>query len=197
MDLQTLNLKREFHLSRSNFPPLVIASDGRLDESAPASVATLIFDPLTKVKVGLVAYIPLELCARWHGQGDQYIVQVEQAAVVGTLLAVPDMFRGRDFLWFEDSSVVLVSLAKGSSKTAEIDAGTTVVHLCLAQMGARGWFEYVQSDSNWSDSASRKLMDDEWAPSMGFTLSWMDIPTWPWAGAQDTRAQYVIRALAL
>ena len=107
------------------------------------------------------------------------------------------IFQNRDFYWYEDNAVVLASLTKGDSRLEDIDSATSTVHLALAHLGARGWFEYIQSDSNWADSASRLLFADPWAPRNGFILEAMEIPEWPWTGVQTDRVQSVVRALSL
>ena len=73
--------RRECHLWARRERPLIIASDGRLDKSAPASIATLIVDPDTGSRTALLASIPADLITRW-GHKEQYIAHVEQAAVV-------------------------------------------------------------------------------------------------------------------
>jgi hypothetical protein len=80
-----LPLRREARLWARSFPPLIIASDGRLDSSAPASVAALIVDPVSDTRVAFLAYIPAELRERW-GAKDQYIAHVEQAALVMVII---------------------------------------------------------------------------------------------------------------
>jgi hypothetical protein len=42
----------------------------------------------------------------------------------------------------------------------------------LAFVGCvRIWWEFIPSDSNWSDGASRDLTDDAWAKDNGFSLT--------------------------
>ena len=65
------------------------------------------------------------------------------------------------------------------------------IYLLLAALGARAWFEYVESDSNWSDGASRSLADDPWAKANGFTVEIGDVPTWPWLAQGSHRIKYV------
>ena len=77
-----------------------------------------------------------------------------------------------------------------------LDAGAATIHLLLAALGARAWFEYVESDSNWSDGASRSLADDPWAKANGFTVEIGDVPTRPWLAQGSHRIKYVELVLA-
>ena len=61
--------------------PLRVASDCRLDDTKPASIAVLIFDPVDGSRSAIVADIPPELVQRWSVH-KQYIALVEQAAIV-------------------------------------------------------------------------------------------------------------------
>jgi len=69
--------------------------------------------------------------------------------------------------------------------------------MALAHLGARAWFEYIQSDSSWADSASRLLHDDPWAPRNEFLPETMTIPEWPWTGAPTDRLKSVMASLSL
>jgi hypothetical protein len=156
----------------------------------------LVFDPVSLRKQGYIARIPQVLRERWSTVTDHYVVLVEQAAMVGAVFHDPMLFKDRDLYWYEDNSAVLASLVKGDSRNAEVDAATATVHMALAFLKTRAWFEYIQSASNWSDSASRLLDKDPWSAQQGFALSWMDIPSWPWSCPPDERASHVCQALA-
>ena len=77
-----------------------------------------------------------------------------------------------------------------------LDAGTATIHLLLASLEARAWFEYVESDANWSDGASRLLGADPWAKANGFTVETGSVPSWPWLAQGSHRIKYVEQMLA-
>ena len=184
-------MSREVQIYRSQLPPLVIASDGRLDEESPASVAVLLVDLASGRRWGFFNEIPEPLRKAWSQDSEKYISLVEQAAVVMGLQMAGAEMRNRDFYWFEDNSVVLAGLAKGNSNGAALDSGNAAIHLLMAGFRARGWFEYVESKANWSDGASRLLELDDWSLRHGFRMSRGTIPTWPWLAPVEDRLAWV------
>ena len=89
------------------------------------------------------------------GNSEHCIALLEQAAFSLGIIRFRNVIRGRSLLRFEDNSAVLSGLVKGSSGHPMLDAGAATIHLLLAALGARVRFAYVESDSNWSDGASR------------------------------------------
>ena len=177
-------------------PALVIASDGRQDERSAPSIAALLFDPSTGRKMAIAAEIPPDLMKAW-GDSGHCIALVEQAALILGILKFQDTIRRRSLLWFEDNSAVLSGLVKGASGHPMLDAGAATIHLLLAALGARAWFEYVESDANWSDGASRSLADDPWAKANGFIVELGSVPTWPWVAQGSQRIKYVEQVLGM
>ena len=135
-------------------PPLVVASDGRQDEKAPPSIAVLVADPGTGERWGVCATIPAELEATWQCS-EHSMALVEQVAVMLGLLELPGPLREMEVIWFEDNSSVLSGLVRGGSSHEVLDAGFASIHMLLAALGTRCWFEWVKSKANWSDEASR------------------------------------------
>ena len=86
----------------------------------------------------------------------------------------------RDIVWYIDNSVVLASMCKGASKSQAIDHGATALHLILAGLSTRVWWEYVESKANWSDALSREL-NDPWLVEQGFDIRRVELQQWPWA----------------
>jgi hypothetical protein len=69
-------------------------------------------------------------------------------------------------------------MVKGASGSPVVDRMAIVVALACAFLRTRVWFEYIQSDSNWSDGASRKLDLDVWCQTNHFELAQMDLLEW-------------------
>ena len=95
--------ERVVNLRAAAVPPLVIASDGRVDDDI-ASSAFLIFDPITNLKYGACNVVTQE----WRlVLGEQMGIQaVEAMPIVGALMMYPAVFRNRDVIWFEDRILV-------------------------------------------------------------------------------------------
>ena len=77
--------------------PLVIASDGCPDESAPPSIAALLFDPKDSKKIAVAAEITQDLMEVW-GDSDHCIALVEQAALILGIIRFHDTIRGKSLL---------------------------------------------------------------------------------------------------
>ena len=84
-------------------------------------------------------------------------------------------------------AAVIVWAGQGASGHPMLDSGTATIHLLLASLRARAWFEYVESDSNWSGIASRLLADDPWAKANHFHVQMGQVPTWPWVAQGSNR----------
>ena len=178
-DVMRLPLRRECYLWARRRRPLIIASDGRLDASAPASIATLVIDPETGARSALLASIPQELIARWSSK-QQYIAHVEQAAIVMAVLDRRAYFRNRDAVWLTDSTVALSATIRGSSSEPDLARAAAAIHLTLASLSSRVWFEYIESDSNWADEPSRALWASSFLRHHKFHVSAGAVPAWPW-----------------
>ena len=185
---------RKVLLWGDGLPPLVIASDGRQDDTKPPSIAALLYDPSTGQKAAVAATIPPQLLAEW-GDSEHCIALIEQAALILGILKFKDLLRDRSVLWFEDNVAVLSGLVKGTSGHAQLDSGAACVHLLLAALGTRTWFEHVESDANLSDGASRLLTLDPWAKANGFEVEIDNVPTWPWVSQGLHRRTHVEQSL--
>ena len=107
------------------------------------------------------------------GEVEQPIACVElEAALLGIfgILQAHPHWHGRDVVWYEDNSVVLAALIKGSSGNAQLDAAVMIVHTAISCLGCRIWFEYSESESNWADEPSRLLARSLWPVKKGFRM---------------------------
>ena len=68
-----------------------------------------------------------------------------------------------------------------------MDRGCAVEHSALAKLRSTVWFEYVESNSNWSDGASREGLKDPWTRENGFSVGVCEVPIWPWTADADRR----------
>jgi len=185
-DLQSCNLHREVSLYRPNRKPIVIASDGRLDETAPPSIGVVLVDPEDGAREAVVGYVPDVLVQKWSVK-EQYIALVEQSAIALGIDTFKHRLRNRDVIWFEDNAVVLSGMVKGRCHCPEVDDAMAALHLAFAMLRTRVWYEYVESDANWSDGPSRELSANEWLVQEGFSVHTTDAPAWPWLVSPEDR----------
>ena len=188
VELQDLPLARRVRIWGAQRPPVVIATDGRVDDSAPASVAYVAHDLHTGVKRAGYAVVPDAVVQEWGGE--QGIALVEETAVLLTLQEEGARWQDRDVVWFVDNTVVVAAMCKGSSQSLAIDEGATMLHLVVAKYRWRIWWEYIESKSNWADRLSRDLADP-WLDSMGYSCRRCQMGTWPWRADDLTRWQRV------
>jgi len=94
-------------------------------------------------------------------------------------------------IWFEDNSAMWSGLIRDVSGHPLLDAGAASIHLHLAALEARAWFESVESDADSSDGASRLLQADPWAAAHGFPIVMGSVPTWPWETQGSSRVACV------
>ena len=66
-----------------------------------------------------------------------------------------------------------------------------MIHLLLAHLQADAWWEYIESEANWSDGASRKGVLDEWIHDHKFKVIKCEVPQWPWAAEAAERTKRV------
>ena len=81
LDTMKVVRPRTVLLHGDTLPPLVVASDGRQDETSPPSIAALFFDPIDSRKVAIAAEISTELMTTW-GNSEHCTALVEQAALI-------------------------------------------------------------------------------------------------------------------
>ena len=103
----------------------------------------------------------------------------EAGIVLATILYLGERLRGRQILWYVDNTVALHSLVKGTSNDPAVARTVHAVHMCAFRYGSRVWWEYVESNSNWSDGISRYGPKDVFAKRHNFVIVEMSIPEWP------------------
>ena len=185
--LQQADLRRVVHIWGAAKKPIVVATDGRVDDSAPPSIAFVVHDCETGARRAGCAVLTPQLQRAWNGEAG--IALVEQAAIMLAIQECGATWKMRDILWYVDNSVVLASMCKGASHSQAVDQGATSLHLILAGLRARVWWEYVETKSNWSDKLSRDLYD-VWLVQQGFDVQRYELQSWPWTISNHALAEY-------
>ena len=87
--------------------------------------------------------------------------------VLFALFEKPALFRDRRGLWFLDNVAAVMTLVRGRSSNSD---------LTQLALRAQGYWEYVQSKSNWADDISRLGIQDPWRKSHGFSIGLSSLP---------------------
>ena len=99
---------------------------------------------------------------RMWAPGQAHIAQLELSMVLFALLEKPAPFRDRRGLWFLDNVAAVMTLVRGRSSNPDLTQLGHMIHLALFALRAQGYWEYVQSKSNWADDMSRLGIQDPW-----------------------------------
>ena len=67
----------------------------------------------------------------------------------------PDLFRHRRGLWLPDNVAAVMTLVRRRSSKLDLAKLGHLIHLALFAVRAQGYWEYVQSKSNWADDMCR------------------------------------------
>ena len=85
------------------------------------------------------------------------------------LLEWPDLFRGRQVIWYVDNTPAMAAFVKGASSNPHLEQIVGLTWILAFHLDCQLWFEWVDSDSNWSDDLSRHLAGDTLSQELGFT----------------------------
>ena len=79
------------------------------------------------------------------------------------MVEVASLIRHSHGLWFIDNVAALMALVKGSSKTQSLDQIAKATQLGGFALEIQSYYEYVESEANWSDEISRLGSKGPWA----------------------------------
>lgn len=172
-------MEREFPVRPRCSTPLVVATDASAEPGSPVGLGALCIGPASGARFGYVAQLADVRAMGWQ-ECENPICIAEAAAPLFTLLASLETFAGRDVVWYVDNTPAVCSYVKGSASSLDIERAVHVFYLIRALIKCRIWWEWVESDANWSDGVSRLGLGDPFARRHGFSLSTFVCPSWPW-----------------
>jgi hypothetical protein len=100
--------------------------------------------------------------------------------VIATLWDLRATVRERRILWLLDNSASLHSLVKGTSGNEHLCRAVELFHMFCFWFKVHVWFEFVDSESNFSDGISRELGNDPFCAEMGVTPRECVVHAWMW-----------------
>ena len=110
----------------------------------------------------------------------QQILAVEAFAAAAAPWLLPEVFRGRESIWFIDNAAAVSTLIRGSSRPEDIDNLAASAAFQNAELDHRVWYEWIDSDSNPADGLSRDGLADTWTRKQGWDLK--DVSDVDWSG---------------
>jgi hypothetical protein len=162
---------REVWIRASAVHPLIIASDAQAEPGTQPTGGAVLVDPVSGFCSAICFVFTQELLELWDyppqrlQEGGNPIALCEAAAIPIAIMHFGNQCRGRDVVWFVDNTAALHSMVKGCGSNAALDRSVYLTHLTAYRRSVGLWFEYVDSESNWSDGVSRELENDKWCRS--------------------------------
>jgi hypothetical protein len=148
------------------------ASDAAVEADNPGSGGfhLIFFQPDgSQTRLSFAATKCEELQTLWQ-PAETHIAQLELSMVLYALIERPDSFRKCQGLGFLDNVAAVMTLVRGRSRNPDLAKLGRLIHLALFALRAQGYWEYVQSKSNWADDISRLGFDDPWWRCHGFSF---------------------------
>ena len=96
------------------------------------------------------------------------IAQLELSMVLWGFLRSAERLRGGRGFWFIDNTAALMAAVKGRSNQPDLDKLATMIQLACFVWNIWPYFEWVESDSNWTDGISREGHTDQWHQTQNF-----------------------------
>ncbi len=159
--LLDLQLTRDTQVVQDDWPALLLATDAQVEPGSWPGGGVLVEDTATGVKLGAWLQFKAAELARWGltledlEAGQQPIALCEAAMIPLTMLRWPDVFRQRHVVWYVDNTAALASFVKGASANEDLEIIVAIFWMAACHLQCSVWFEWVDSDSNWSDGVSR------------------------------------------
>ena len=109
----------------------------------------------------------------------QQIFPAEAYAVYAAIAHHLDDLHGQDVICFIDNEAVAAAAVRGTSKEFDVESLIQAIHWMLFSVGARGWFEWIDTEANPSDGLSRDGVDDSWTRQQDWSVQPADDLEWP------------------
>ena len=177
---------RDIPVEPDRRPTVLVASDAQVEPGTLPGGGVLLEDPHTQEKWGGWLQFEETELSLWGTSmrgiegGDQPIALCEAAMVPLALLQWPEKVRNRKLVWYVDNTSAMASMVKGASANQHLERIVGLTWMIAYHLQADIWFEWVDSESNWSDSISRHFEKDEVSKKLGFSTHPMTKDTSWW-----------------
>jgi len=158
---------REVPLLSRDSPVLRVYSDASF-EGGELRLGWVLFPPGCQ-PVGGTCLVPPAVLQSWNVR-EQQIFPGESLCGLLVPWLHPKSFCSADVVWFIDNESAVASLIKASSDQPDVHRIVQTSQAVLQALGARTWFEWIDTESNPSDGLSRDGLLDVWTQSQGWSV---------------------------
>ena len=176
--LFTEEVRREVSVGGAHQTTMLIASDAQADTAPTGGFVALVDGALDGAFCHFSSI--LETWGQVRGQPVTCIAVCECSMVITTLWDLRARVRGRRILWLLDNSASLHALVKGTSTNQFLSRAVELFHMFCFWFQVDVWFEFVDSESNFSDGISRELQNDPFCSQLGIKPHECIVRTWMW-----------------
>lgn len=135
----------------------------------------VIFHP-TLPTIGGSCAVPHSVLTSWAPRRQQIYPGETLCGLIVPLLHSGYLHQ-QDVVWYVDNEAATSSLVRGSSKQTDVHMIAQYAQVLLYKLGARTWWEWIDSASNPSDGLSRLGIHDPWTASQGWLIQEYEFPT--------------------
>ena len=164
---------REVPLLHRGSPVLRVYSDASF-EGGELRLGWVLFPPGCQ-PVGGTCLVPPAVLQSWNVRQQQIFPGESLCGLLVPWLH-PQSFCSADVVWFIDNESAVASLIKASSDQPDVHRIVQTSQAVLQALGARTWFEWIDTESNPSDGLSRDGLLDVWTQSQGWSLKDYSFP---------------------
>ena len=148
--------------------PENVSCEEALESSIPPRIGWVIFRP-GEIPVGFTLLIDQCFLSMLLQRKTQIFAAETIVGLIVPLLC-PELVRGRDVTWFIDNEAAVSSLIRGTSRSEDVGHIAAAAQLAMMAVGARVWYEWVDTKSNPSDGLSRGGLSDPWTLQRNWLL---------------------------
>jgi len=143
-----------FDFAQAQRPKVIVFTDASFKESR-SGLGIMLFDQASKEQFVCSKRVPDWVLRSLEDRK----TQINQLELLGIVCAVETFgethLQGRDVLFLCDNTSALSSAVHGYARNADMAALSNALHLRLARLRCRTWFEWVPSKANPADVPSR------------------------------------------
>ena len=172
--MAVLAVPRDTHFWTRRPPCTLVYTDASF-EAGQLRLGWIIFAPPPYRPHGGTCLVPDAVLQEWTPRKQQ-IFPCEALCLLVIPLVYAHLIKGRDLLWFIDNQAAVAAAVKSASTAEDAFEIAQMASLLRTRLACRGWFEWIDSDSNPSDGLSRDGLADEWSCSQDWFLQAFDFP---------------------